>query len=94
MSKEAAAWLAVRIIGLLLLGATLCELFGTLVHVVTAEKLSNITGNLAPQAERQALRAWVDTGISLARAAFLGALAFYFLRKGKALHRLLMWETK
>ena len=94
MSKEAAAWLALRIMGLLLLGGALCQLLEAVAHVVTAERLSSITGNLASQAERLASRTWIDASILFVRAALLGVLAFYFLRKGRAVHRMLMWETK
>ena len=94
MSKESAAWLVLRVIGLLLLGQTLYLLVAASVHVVTAEKMGSIAGDLAAQAERQALRAWVDTGVVLAQATLTGALSFYFLRRGKALHKLLMKEAE
>jgi hypothetical protein len=94
MTKESAAWLVLRVIGLLLLGQTLYLLFAASVHVMTAEKMGSITGTLAEQAERQAVRAWVDTGMAVAQAILSGALSFYFLRKGKVLHKLLMKEAE
>ena len=94
MNKESAAWLVLRVIGLLLLGQTFYLLFEAMVHVVTAEKMSSIAGSLAEQAERQAMRAWVDTGVSLAEALVTGALCFYFLRRGKTLHKALMREAE
>lgn len=98
MSKEAVAWLILRVMGLLLLAATVCLIFETLVHFITAQKLSDISAtsgfsdDLVSQAERQALRTWVDMSISLVKVAIAGGLSFHFLRKGKALQKLLMWE--
>jgi hypothetical protein len=94
MSKESAGWLALRVIGLLLLGVTLCLLFQTAVNCVVAAKLGGIGGDMASRAEPLALRGWIDTGISLVKTAIASGLCFYFLRRGKTLHKLLMWESK
>jgi hypothetical protein len=99
VTKESAAWLAIRVIGLLLLGECVYQMYGAVVHFVTYEKLSAVAGryenlDMGDQAAHQALRARVDLGIAMIQVAVSAGLAFYLLRRGKAVHSLLMAETK
>jgi hypothetical protein len=95
MSKDSAAWLAIRIMGLLLLGEALLFLFSAISQVLVALKAASITSeSLASQATRVAIHAWVDAGIASAETITIGLLAVYFLRGGKAIHKLLMRESR
>ena len=92
MTKESGSWLVIRTIGLVLAGQALLLLYGVCVQIVVASKLDAIGGSLAAAADREALRFWVNTAISALQTVVLGVLAFYFLCRGKVVHRMLMRE--
>ncbi|WP_158755813.1 hypothetical protein [Dyella sp. S184] len=94
MNKESAAWLALRIIGLLALGRAFLSVFGAAVEIFNLWKLYGVTLEaLASQTERLILQTWVGIGLSLTESIFFALVAFYFLRKGRAIHKLLMHES-
>jgi hypothetical protein len=92
VSKESAAWLVVRTIGLVLVGEACFLLYGVGAQAFALIKLEQIDGALTSAADREALRVWVDVAITTAQVLIIGLVAFYFLRKGKAVHRMLMRE--
>ena len=94
MNKDSAAWLALRIIGLLALGRAFLCLFSAAVDIFNLWKLYGVTLEaLASKTEQIILQTWVGTGLSLAESIFFALIAFYFLRKGRAIHKLLMHES-
>ena len=93
MSKDSAAWLAIRIIGLLLAGQTLLFLCDLSAQFIDLAKLYSIGGSLASEAQKQIIRTWIDAGIAFVEMVVFGALSCYFLRRGKTIHRLLMREA-
>jgi hypothetical protein len=93
MNKVSAAWLALRIIGLLALGRACLSLLSMAVDIVNLAKLYGVTyEHLAARTEQLILQTWVGLGVALAQATFFALVAFYFLRKGRAIHTLLMHE--
>ena len=99
MTKESAAWLAIRLVGLLLLGQSLYFVFSSAVSFLTLDTLKSIAESeiiadtVKLKADRQLRRAQVDVGIMLVKAFVVGGLAYYFLRGGKAVHAMLVRET-
>jgi hypothetical protein len=93
MNKESAAWLALRIIGLLALGRTFLSLLSGLVEIFNVWRLyGSFSGAMASLTQRLILQTWVGIGFSLMQAIFFAVVAFYFLRRGRAIHKLLMHE--
>ena len=93
MTKESAAWLAIRIIGLVSLGETLLLLVNVATELVALQKFYGMVDPAAANIERYIIQSWVMAGLYFAEAAFFAGLSVYFLRKGQAVHRLLMRET-
>jgi len=98
MTKEAAAWLTLRALGLLLLSLSLNPLFGAAGHLMTLDTLEHLADHQSfpesstSEAERQTLRVKVEVGIAVSEGLVVGAFAFYLLRRGKAVHAMLMRE--
>ena len=93
MNKDSAGWLALRIIGLLALGRACLSLFSVTVDAFNLSKLYGVHfESLAARAGQLILRTWVGLGLGAAQVVFFALVAFYFLRKGRAIHRLLMHE--
>ena len=93
MTKESAAWLAVRIIGLLLLGEALLLLVNVATELLALQKFYAMEASAAANAERYTIQSWVAAGLYFAEVAFFSLLSVYFLRSGHAVHRLLMREA-
>jgi hypothetical protein len=94
MSKDSAAWLALRIIGLLALGRAFLCMLSVAVDVLNLWKLYGVNLDaIASQTQRLILQTWVGVGIAFVQSIFFGLVAFYFLRKGRAIHKLLMHES-
>ncbi|GAB3361721.1 hypothetical protein [Lysobacter tyrosinilyticus] len=92
MTKESACWLTIRLIGLLLLGYCLLLLLDVFSQSIALVKLHSIRDLDPARVDKLTVRTWVDTGIAFSQAIATAALCFYFLRHGKAAHRLLMRE--
>jgi len=93
MTKESAAWLTIRIFGLLALGEALLMLVNVAAELLVLQKFYSIQGTVAANIERQIFQSWVTLSTYFAQAVFFAALSVYFLRKGQAVHRLLMREA-
>jgi hypothetical protein len=93
MTKESAAWLVIRTLGLLALGEALLKLVNVAAELLVVQEFYGIQGAVAASVERQIFQSWVSVGMYFAQAVFFSALSMYFLRKGEAVHRLLMRET-
>ena len=94
MNKDSAGWLALRIIGLLALGRTFLSLLSMAVDAFNLWKLFGVNSEtLASQTQRLILQTWVGIGIALVQSFFFALVAFYFLRRGRAIHKLLMHES-
>jgi len=94
MNKDSAGWLALRIIGLLSLGRAFLSLLSMAVDVFNLWKLYGVTSEtLASQTQRLIFQTWVGIGIALVQAIFFALVAFYFLCRGRAIHKLLMHES-
>jgi hypothetical protein len=94
MDKDSAAWLALRIIGLLALGRAFLSMLSALVDALNLWKLYGVTLEaLASQTERLILQTWIGVGLALTQSIFFALVAFYFLRRGRAIHKLLMHES-
>jgi hypothetical protein len=94
MNKDSAGWLALRIIGLLALGRAFLSLLSVAVDVFNLWKLYGVTfESLSSQTQRLILQTWVGIGIALVQSVFFALVAFYFLRRGRAIHKLLMHEA-
>ncbi len=94
MNKDSAAWLALRIIGLLALGRAFLSMLSGAVETFNLWKLYGVTFEaMASQTQRLLLQAWVGIGIALIQCIFFAVVAFYFLRRGRAVHKLLMHES-
>jgi len=93
MTKESAAWLSIRLLGLLLFGYTLLLLVEVVGEAFVLAKLYAIEGSLAAQAERNIVSAWVTEVLLLAQAIASSVFSFYFLTRGSAVHRWLMREA-
>ncbi|OOG52155.1 hypothetical protein B0E48_16730 [Rhodanobacter sp. C03] len=94
MNKDSAAWLALRIIGLLALGRAFLSLLSGVVETFNVWKLYGATVEaMASLTQRLILQAWVGIGIALMQCIFFAVVAFYFLRRGRAVHKLLMHES-
>ena len=94
MNKDSAGWLALRIIGLLALGRAFLSLLSMAVDVFNLWKLYGVTSEtLTSQAQRLILQTWFGIGIALVQSTFFALVAYYFLRRGRAIHKLLMHES-
>jgi hypothetical protein len=94
MNKDSAGWLALRIIGLLALGRAFLSMLSAAVEIFNLWKLYGVASEaLASQTERLIFQAWVGIGIALIQSIFFALVAFYFLRRGRAIHKLLMHES-
>ena len=94
MNKDAAAWLALRIIGLLALGRALLSLFSTPAEIFYLSKLYGAAfAGLASQTHQMLIQMWVGIGMAFVQSIFFALVAFYFLRRGRAIHKLLMHES-
>jgi hypothetical protein len=94
MNKDSAGWLALRILGLLALGRVFLSMLSAIVDMANLWKLYGVTSaSLAAQMERLILQTWVGIGIALVQCIFFAVVAFYFLRRGRAIHKLLMHES-
>ena len=93
MTKESAAWLAVRIIGLVALGEALLLLVNVATQMFALQKLYSMEGPAAANQERYIIQSWVAAGLYFAEALFCGAISVYLLRNGRVVHRLLMREA-
>ena len=94
MNKDAAAWLALRIIGLLALGRALLSLFSTPAEIFYLSKLYGTAfAGLASQTHQMLIQMWVGIGVAFVQSIFFALVAFYFLRRGRAIHKLLMHES-
>lgn len=93
MNKDSAAWLAVRIIGLLALGRSFLSMLSGAVDIINSWKLYGVTSEaLASQTERLILQTWLGAGGALTQFIFFALVAFFFLRRGRIIHKLLMHE--
>lgn len=93
MNKESAGWLTLRIIGLLALGRAFLSLLSVAVDAFNLSKLYTVNyESLAARTEQPILSTWVGLGLGVAQIIFFALFAFYFLRKGRAVHSLLMHE--
>ena len=94
MNKDSAGWLALRIIGLLAIGRAFLSLLSIAVEVFSLWKLYGVSsGSLASQTQRLILQTWVGIGMALVESIFFALVAFYFIRRGRAIHKLLMHES-
>ena len=93
MSKESAAWLAVRIIGLVSLGEALLLLVSVATQLFALQKFYSFEGPSAANMERYIIQSWVAAALYFAEAAFFGGMSAYLLRNGRAVHRLLVREA-
>jgi len=94
MNKDSAGWLALRIIGLLAIGRAFLSLLSIAVDAFSLWKLYGVTSeSLASQTQRLILQTWVGIEIALVQSIFFALVAFYFLRRGHAIHKLLMHES-
>jgi len=62
-------------------------------ELLVVQKFYSIQGTVAANVERQIFQSWVSVGMYFAQAVFFAVLSVYFLRKGQAVHRLLMREA-
>lgn len=94
MNKNSAAWLALRIIGLLALGRAFLSLLSGVAETFNVWRLhGTISEAMASLTQRLILQTWVGIGIALMQCIFFAVVAFYFLRRGRAIHKLLMHES-
>ena len=94
MNKDSAGWLALRIIGLLALGRAFLSMLSVAVDILNLRKLYGVNIEaMASQAQRLILQTWIGAGITFMQCIFFALVAFYFLRRGKAVHKLLMHES-
>ena len=94
MNKDSAAWLALRIIGLLALGRAFLSLFSGIVETLNVWRLyGTISEAMASLTQRLILQTWLGIGLALMQCIFFAVVAFYFLRRGRAIHKLLMHES-
>jgi hypothetical protein len=92
MNKDSAAWLALRIIGVLVLGRTFLSMLSLAVDIVNLWGLRRATfAAFAPQTAHLFLLP--AAALALVETIFFAAVAYYFLRKGRAVHKLLMHES-
>ena len=94
MNKDSAAWLALRIIGLLALGRAFLSMLSGVAETLNVWRLYGVTSEaLASVTQRIILQTWVGIGIALMQSIFFAVVAFYFLRRGRVIHKLLMHES-
>jgi hypothetical protein len=92
MNKDSAAWLALRIIGLLALGRAFLSMLSLAAACLNLLGLRGVTSNaFAPQTAHLILLP--AAALALAQTIFFALVAYYFLRKGRAIHKLLMHES-
>jgi hypothetical protein len=93
MTKESASWLVIRVIGLAMLGYCVMLLVDIASQLLVLQKLYTIEGSLAAKAEQNIVSAWVRTGFTSVQLMVAALLSFYFLRRGRTVHRWLMREA-
>ena len=89
MNKDQTAWLVIRSMGLVILLACAAFLYEFLLNLAAVRLSAGIPHEGEPTLRLPNLR-WDP----LLHSAALFAFSFYFLRHGKALHRLLMKEDR
>jgi hypothetical protein len=94
MTKDSAGWLALRILGLLALGRAFLSMLSVLVNIANLLKLYGVTSEtLATRTAVLILEAQVSAGVAFVQVIFFVLVAFYFLRRGRLVHKLLMHES-
>jgi hypothetical protein len=94
MNKDSAGWLALRIIGLLALGRAFLSMLSMAVDILNLWKLYGVAFEaFTSQTQRLILQTWIGIGVALVQSIFFALVAFYFLRRGRVIHKLLMHES-
>lgn len=95
MSKDAAAWLALRIIGLLVLGNALFYCVELVTRIFALVEINGLNLDSASEKllSQRVGSLWSSIIISAAQGVASFALAYYFLLRGALVHRWLMREN-
>jgi hypothetical protein len=94
MTKDSAGWLALRILGLLALGRAFLSILSVLVDIANLLKLYAVASDsLAARTAALILQTQVAAGVAFVQVVFFALVAFYFLRRGRLVHKLLMHES-
>jgi len=91
-SKSGLAWIAVRVIGLLLLSKACVTAYELILQLGVISNIFTAASVLGAQPGEQAYRLWIGVVLMVVQIVVIGFLSYYFLRKGKGVHKLLMFE--
>ena len=97
MEKENIAWVIVRAFGIYFLAQVLLNLYSLAGLYMAFDKLQDILQmeSLRDKAEPELLRTQFEIGFTTFYFIFFSFLSYYCLRKGKFIHKLLMYvESK
>lgn len=95
MNKASLAWTVLRVLGLLLLGKALVIVSALIVQVASVYNLLTAASIIGARPDEQATpQLWGPVLVVSAESLVVGFLAYYFLRQGASVHRLLLHETR
>ena len=81
MTKESAAWLAIRIIGLVPFGETLLLLVNVATELVALQKFYGVVDPAAANIERYIIQSWVTAAYTLRRLHSLQGCPYTFFAR-------------
>jgi len=91
MEKQEFAWVIVRALGVYFVAEVFIYLYNLSALFMSLSKLYEIAA-LREEAEVEVIRTWVDIGVIGVQFTIFIFLAYYCLRKGAFIHRLLMYK--
>jgi hypothetical protein len=92
--KSGHAWIWVRLIGVAFLFKVFESVYQLALQIATISNLMTVASVVGAEPNQQAYRLWIGVVLLAAQIAVFALLTFYFLRKGKAVHKLLMFERR
>jgi hypothetical protein len=91
-SKAGMAWIWVRLIGVAFLFKTLEVAYDLILQLGMISNIFTVASVVGATPGNQTYRLWIGVVLLAAQIIVFGLFTYYLLRKGKAVHSLLMFE--
>jgi hypothetical protein len=93
-TKAGVAWVLIRIIGLTFFAQACITAYQLVIQLGMLFNIFTMASALGAEPNGQTMRLWISFFLGAAQFALFALLAYYLLRKGKAVHRLLMFTPR
>jgi hypothetical protein len=90
-TKAGVAWIMIRLVGFSFLAQACVSAYQLVIQLGMIFNLFTVASMVGAEPNGQTFRLWIGVVLGAAQIGLFGLLAYYLLRKGRAVHRMLMF---